>query len=680
MNMHRICAFLLVLVEAATIAFLSRTYIFPVCIVACAFIGAVTSLRLKIQREHESRVYVLIAIVFIVSYFVLPSPYNIARNFIRTTEAFFLAAGILTAQVVQFFFHRDDNRLSPTLSGFGAVVMICIFSVAVNEFERQVTLGLVVAYIAAAVSFSTSDRGPHAVQGRRHWGQWVASAVIFGVIATFVCTTSVLVYRYAHQLDELLVELTSMHDDRSRVGFSGRARLGNVAHRKSNEPTEIAMRIYSPQEPGYLRGKVFEAYNGSNWQAWSESRLLKPVDKSRSKSETKNLFTRHVTIDDYESELAFECWPEVDLQGALVTPWKTEAVRADVSEMEVNVHGVFDSKSEGTPNSYTAYVPKDETDRNSDLGDLGQQFWKSKNELDAEWVQRMLKVPDALAHNVDVQALVKKVFANCTTTAEYVQAVETYFHNNYEYQIGIDVPAGQDPLLFFLTKKPPAHCEYFASGSTMLLRMAGIPCRFVTGFVATEENDYGGYWIARNSDAHAWVEAYDAKRGWIIVESTPASGQPTPTSLSTWQQLKEYLSAKFREIRSAIQAGTWRQSLLRMVRNLNSPLGWMVLAGALMFLFRKSIRKLFVRRKKAALSPELIELHSLLEKMDQRLTKSGIVRQPGETLSRFSQRIESTSLEGADLADVAQWYRDYARTRFRGEFNRESIDRLSQRI
>lgn len=680
MNTHRVCAFLLVLVQAATIAFLSRTYIFPVCIVVCAFIGAVTSLRLKIQREHELRVYVLIAIAFIISYFVFPSPYNIARNFIRTTEAFFLAQGILTAQVVQFFFHRDDNRLSPTLSGFGAVVMICIFSVAVNEFERQVTLGLVVAYIAAAVSFSTSDRGPHAVQGRRHWGQWVASAVIFGVISTFVCTTSVLVYRYAHQLDELLVELTSMHDDRSRVGFSGRARLGNVAHRKSNEPTEIALRIYSPQEPGYLRGKVFEAYNGSNWQAWSESRLLRPVGKSQSKSETSNLFVRHETNDDDENGLAFECWPEVDLQGALVTPWKTEAVRADVSELEVNVHGVFESTAEGTPNWYIAYVPNSETQQSSDLGDLGQQFWKSKNKLNAEWVQRMLKVPDALTNNEEVQALVKTVFANCTTTAEHVQAVEMYFHNNYEYQIGIDVPAGQDPLLFFLTKKPPAHCEYFASGSTMLLRMAGIPCRFVTGFVATEENDYGGYWIARNSDAHAWVEAYDEERGWIIVEPTPSSGQPTPTSRSTWQQLKEYLSAKFREIRSAIQTGTWRQSLLRMVGKLNSPLGWIVLSGSLMFLFRKSIRKLFKQRRKVVHSPEVVELHRLLEKMDRRLARTGIVRQPGETLSRFSQRIASTPPEGEDLADVAQWYRDYARLRFRGEVNRESIDRLSQRI
>ena len=37
-------------------------------------------------------------------------------------------------------------------------------------------------------------------------------------------------------------------------------------------------------------------------------------------------------------------------------------------------------------------------------------------------------------------------------------------------------------------------------------------------------------WIARNRDAHAWVEAFDQERSqWVIVESTP--GVDVPKSL-----------------------------------------------------------------------------------------------------------------------------------------------------
>ena len=48
------------------------------------------------------------------------------------------------------------------------------------------------------------------------------------------------------------------------------------------------------------------------------------------------------------------------------------------------------------------------------------------------------------------------------------------------------------------------------------------PTRYVTGFYVTESDPIASNgWIARNKDAHAWVEAWDAdKQTWRIVEST----------------------------------------------------------------------------------------------------------------------------------------------------------------
>ena len=56
---------------------------------------------------------------------------------------------------------------------------------------------------------------------------------------------------------------------------------------------------------------------------------------------------------------------------------------------------------------------------------------------------------------------------------------------------------------------------------------AGIPARYVTGFLPGEYNDVGGDYIVRESDAHAWVEVYFPDYGWITFDPTPpGNAQP----------------------------------------------------------------------------------------------------------------------------------------------------------
>ena len=61
---------------------------------------------------------------------------------------------------------------------------------------------------------------------------------------------------------------------------------------------------------------------------------------------------------------------------------------------------------------------------------------------------------------------------------------------------------------------------------TILLRAAGVPARYVTGFLPGEYNDLGGDYIIRQSDAHAWVEVYFPGYGWITFDPTPAGNGP----------------------------------------------------------------------------------------------------------------------------------------------------------
>src|SRR5580698_7222207 len=51
---------------------------------------------------------------------------------------------------------------------------------------------------------------------------------------------------------------------------------------------------------------------------------------------------------------------------------------------------------------------------------------------------------------------------------------------------------------------------------------AGIPARIVTGYPGGTFTRFAGYWILRQSDAHAWVEVWIEGQGWLRVDPTSA--------------------------------------------------------------------------------------------------------------------------------------------------------------
>jgi transglutaminase-like putative cysteine protease len=82
---------------------------------------------------------------------------------------------------------------------------------------------------------------------------------------------------------------------------------------------------------------------------------------------------------------------------------------------------------------------------------------------------------------------------------------------------------GQDPVIQFLFDRRRGHCELFAAGLAALCRSVNVPARLVTGFRASEFNDLGGYYIVRQSNAHAWTEVFNEEDGaWYTFDATPA--------------------------------------------------------------------------------------------------------------------------------------------------------------
>ena len=100
-----------------------------------------------------------------------------------------------------------------------------------------------------------------------------------------------------------------------------------------------------------------------------------------------------------------------------------------------------------------------------------------------------------------------------------------------------------DPIEDFVANNPRGHCEYFAAALALMLRSQGIPARVVLGYRCDEWNSPGKCYQVRQSDAHAWVEAYlaagdippemqwgnDDERweggAWLRLDATPPSAE-----------------------------------------------------------------------------------------------------------------------------------------------------------
>jgi transglutaminase-like putative cysteine protease len=97
---------------------------------------------------------------------------------------------------------------------------------------------------------------------------------------------------------------------------------------------------------------------------------------------------------------------------------------------------------------------------------------------------------------------------------------------SYTLQMRVVDPA-LDPVEDFLIHRKAGHCEYFASGLTLMLRSIGIPARMVNGFKGGDWNELARVTTVRQKHAHSWVEVLidGGPHGapiWMTFDPTPA--------------------------------------------------------------------------------------------------------------------------------------------------------------
>lgn len=132
-----------------------------------------------------------------------------------------------------------------------------------------------------------------------------------------------------------------------------------------------------------------------------------------------------------------------------------------------------------------------------------------------------IKLPtDTLAWS---EKLSEEITGSTTSDTEIALRIQNYVRNCAVYDLStprMDSEAG-DFAQWFLEESETGYCVHFATAATVLLRSAGIPARYVEGYMVN--CNAGSDVVVTNQDAHAWAEYYDSDFGaWRILEATPA--------------------------------------------------------------------------------------------------------------------------------------------------------------
>ena len=133
---------------------------------------------------------------------------------------------------------------------------------------------------------------------------------------------------------------------------------------------------------------------------------------------------------------------------------------------------------------------------------------------------RDTRLPEA--PNPRARALARRMRANAANQARYIGAVLQMFRDQEFFYTLTPPRLDLDSVDDFLFNTRSGFCGHFASAFTTLMRAAGIPARVVTGYQGGELNRLAGYYIVRQSDAHAWSEVWLEGRGWVRVDPTAA--------------------------------------------------------------------------------------------------------------------------------------------------------------
>jgi len=120
--------------------------------------------------------------------------------------------------------------------------------------------------------------------------------------------------------------------------------------------------------------------------------------------------------------------------------------------------------------------------------------------------------PESFTGYEEVKNALKRTFEAERTPLQNARAFSEFVYHHFTYQKGI---TGVETRAEELWKLQAGVCQDFAHMLILLLRMYGIPAKYVSGYICPKDKEMRG-----EGATHAWVEAYIPNDGWIGLDPT----------------------------------------------------------------------------------------------------------------------------------------------------------------
>ncbi|MHB0996954.1 MAG: transglutaminase TgpA family protein, partial [Elusimicrobiales bacterium] len=435
-------------------------------------------------------------------------------------------------------------------------------------------------------------------------------------------------------------------------GFTKSVSLGYFGELRRSSARVMRVRplasVGAAPQPLYVRGLAFDAFDGLRW-----SRTPVPV-KYR-------LGDRLFWSKDGAA-------PMPSYGGALRVPGAGRpdpAVSAEYSIFPMNLSVVFSAYPPSAVEAPGASAFLDHTDSaNFTLPYTagirytvrGRREAASEGALalaaDPQEILRLyLRVPPG--EDPRVKDLALRITAGVPGDLAKARAVEKYLRSAYGYSL---LSGGEGSgLSDFLFAVREGNCEYFATAAAVLLRHAGVPSRLVSGFLADNYNEYGRFYDVRQSQAHAWTEAYIRGRGWVPLDATPAGAQSAFWGRRFAGRLARWAEAGsvnwYRHVigyDNYAQRNTFHRLGLAVSRwNLLRALGWLAGAAAGLLL----LRALWLARPRGGRRQAALDIFS---RAQAALGEAGLPREPWQTPREYAASVAAIRPDLAGIARLAE--------------------------
>ncbi len=422
------------------------------------------------------------------------------------------------------------------------------------------------------------------------------------------------------------------------TGFSDKVDLGDVG--QIARSSAVAFRVELPERSGplketpYWRGGVLEDTDGMAWRVSSRPLMSVPWEATG----PVDLIAQRIYLEPQGTPTLFGLDRVVAVDGPAVRGALTgEGLALLTSPITRRIR--YDALSDPAP------------------------VWPVT--LDPGTRQANLDVPVGLPAVVAERA--SEVVGSERDPRRQADLLLAHFHGG-GYTYSLDPPQGSGhPLDLFLSRTKTGYCEYFASAMALMLRSLGVPSRVVVGYVGGDYNPTGGYYLVRQSSAHAWVEAYIEGRGWIRYDPTPPSNSPAAPGAPGHAGRLALLLDAARHQWDTVVMGYDLDRQMNLVRSLSSGLGrglgWKPSPAdlaVLALLIGALVVAVVTWRRRGSTDPAV----ALYETLQRRLRRQGLVREPTEGPRDFAARAASILPERADA--IRQVTDGYVRARYGG--------------